>query len=204
MLYRCIVEVVDSHLAVLCIVTFWPRLSLMFPASLLLFLRFAFPLRRCPRGCSCHPLPLCACSLPTPVSPLCSFPLLLVLFLLLSVAFSSTVAFQKSPNVWDQASALRAFFVTFSSYGRDSFAVARSARAWRWLCCLHLADGCCLPEVLYVYACRRNFIVCLSCFASSCRCCSGPAATATFTWSRYLLRCVQARTPSVRSCLQTC
>ena len=101
----------------------------MFQASLLLFLCFPFALYPC--GCSCHPLLLCSCSLATLVSPLCDFPLLRILFhvlflllrilfqvpflfllfsfVSLSVAFSSTVAPQKSPNVWDQASAVRAF-----------------------------------------------------------------------------------------------
>ena len=83
-------------------------------------------------------------------------------FVPLSVPFSSVVAFQKSRTVWGQASVLRASFATISLYVSASSAVARSARAWRLLCCLQLSDGCCLSEVLY--ACRSNLMVCLSCF----------------------------------------
>ena len=162
LLYCCVVEVVHCHLAILCEMSFLSTsvtyvhgllalvlaLSFSFWALLLLLLpSFSISLSI---GCLCFVLSF--------AHSFVSFSMSFAGLVFVSVAFSFTVAFQKSPNVWDQASALRASFVTFSFCGRDSFAVARSARAWL-LCCLHSAKRCCCSVVLC--DCLSDCRVCL-------------------------------------------
>ena len=138
LLYCCVIQIANRHLAIFRIMSFSSAsvayvhsllalvLGLSFSlVTLLLLLLPPFPM--CPFRCPLRILPLYF-PLLIPLYPL-SFAMSFAFFSFgpLSVAFSSTVAFQKSRDVWDQASALRASFVAFSFCRRDSFAVARVA-----------------------------------------------------------------------------